>query len=990
MENESFTYDVFLSHSSQDKDAVRDVATRLRSSGLKVWFDEWEIAPGDLIPQRIDAGLDKSRVLVLCMSSNSFTSGWAELESGTFRFRDPLNKGRRFIPIRLDDAEIPGSLRQVLYLDWRPGEREQNYARLLAACKPPARRSSQKAQAVKRLTAVKKASPQVEDLISAYALSSSQEQAILGRYDGALSLWQVSKNGNPTQQSAAHHRGVVKSLCWDERAGQILSTSADRTIRLWELPTLRCARTFEGHTATVNAGVWVQGRVASCSDDGSIRVWNAQTGDLESVLKGHAGPVNALASHAHLLVSGGDDRTVQIWNATARRCLRVLEGHIGAIRCVQISPDGTRLLSGSDDNTIRVWDLASGICENIFDGHTAEILCMSWHANAQVFLSGSGDRTLRIWGADSGKCLRVLDGHQREVLAVKWRADETRAISGDNLGVLSWDVDPSVVAPPSATPPGPPNLAVAKQVQYTNAKVLLVGESGAGKTGLSKRLAANVWEPSQSTVGAWATQWVLPTAATGEAEREIWLWDFGGQADQRLIHQLYMDETALAVLVFDGQKHDVFESLTQWDQDLNRASDKPLSKLLVAARIDAGAVRAARADIDAFVEEKNYKRFLETSALTNEGCDELRSAIVASIEWDAIPWRSSPVLFKRLKEEIVKLKDEGRVLMRVNELRDTLKLRIPGEDSQFSDAQLKAVLSLLAGPGVVAELDFGGWVLFRPELINAYGQAVIHSMRADQSELGCLKEERVLRGDLVYHDFKRIDPNDERFVLLAMHRRFLARGLCSREYADTDALLVFPSYYKRHRPPLLGHPAVVVSYKFNGVVDEIYSTLVVRLHYTKPFRRQKLWQDAAEFTTDSGASIGVKLSRRLPDAASRIEVYCDPSTLLADTIVFVRYVHEHLKNKATEVERRRHYVCKCATPVSDIDAAERRRNEGKADIGCSYCDRRIPLLDELEKQYFTPSIEKKVRGLDEQAEVELSSLPGHSSRSSSCESPSTE
>lgn len=42
------------------------------------------------------------------------------------------------------------------------------------------------------------------------------------------------------------------------------------------------------------------------------------------------------------------------------------------------------------------------------------------------------------------------------------------------------------------------------QVQYTNAKVLLVGESGAGKTGLSMRLALNEWKASDSTVGAWA------------------------------------------------------------------------------------------------------------------------------------------------------------------------------------------------------------------------------------------------------------------------------------------------------------------------------------------------------------------------------------------------------------------------------------------------------------------------------------------------------
>ena len=44
------------------------------------------------------------RVLVLCMSANAFGSDWAQLEAGTFRFRDPLNKQRRFIPLPLDDA----------------------------------------------------------------------------------------------------------------------------------------------------------------------------------------------------------------------------------------------------------------------------------------------------------------------------------------------------------------------------------------------------------------------------------------------------------------------------------------------------------------------------------------------------------------------------------------------------------------------------------------------------------------------------------------------------------------------------------------------------------------------------------------------------------------------------------------------------------------------------------------------------------------------
>jgi len=69
-----FQYDVFVSHSAKDKAVVRLLAERLRKDGLKVWFDEWEIKPGDSIPAKIEEGLEHSRVLVLCMSANAFGS----------------------------------------------------------------------------------------------------------------------------------------------------------------------------------------------------------------------------------------------------------------------------------------------------------------------------------------------------------------------------------------------------------------------------------------------------------------------------------------------------------------------------------------------------------------------------------------------------------------------------------------------------------------------------------------------------------------------------------------------------------------------------------------------------------------------------------------------------------------------------------------------------------------------------------------------------
>ena len=47
---QEFEYNVFLSHSEQDKAVVRPLADRLRQHGLKVWFDEWVLKPGENIP----------------------------------------------------------------------------------------------------------------------------------------------------------------------------------------------------------------------------------------------------------------------------------------------------------------------------------------------------------------------------------------------------------------------------------------------------------------------------------------------------------------------------------------------------------------------------------------------------------------------------------------------------------------------------------------------------------------------------------------------------------------------------------------------------------------------------------------------------------------------------------------------------------------------------------------------------------------------------
>ena len=135
----------------------------------------------------------------------------------------------------------------------------------------------------------------------------------------------------------------------------------------------------------------------------------------------------------------------------------------------------------------------------------------------------------------------------------------------------------------------------------------------------------------------------------------------------------------------------------------------------------------------------------------------------------------------------------------------------------------------------------------------------------------------MLSGDLKDHSsLQRLNAEEERFVLLAMHQTLVERGLCLREHPDKGAVLIFPSFYRRERPDLSGHPAVLVSYRFSGFLDDIYAKLVVRLHHTKPFEQHQLWRYAADFKTLTGKELGVKLTRRA-EGTGELEVYFDPA-----------------------------------------------------------------------------------------------------------------
>ena len=947
-----FLFDVFVSYSAKDRATVRRIVDRLQTSNLRVWFDELIIQPGDLIGLRIEQGLDQSRTLLLMMSSNAFSSEWSTLERHTVLFRDPTNSQRRFVPVRLDDGQIPDTLKQFAYVDLRQ-HAEEEYERLIKACQAPAegiidRETVLKGQALK-------GSPSGIGV----ALTRDGRWAVSGSRAGIVRVWNLD-----TQQEAskfnASESTTVPGVAITDDGKLVVFGSHDGLVRFWKRGSRR-VRTLRGHTLEViGVAVTPTGGIAlSASWDRTVRVWDVRLARCIHVLKGHSGHVIrvAVTADGRLAISGSADRTIRLWDLSTGACVGVLEGHTATVVGVAITPDGRRAVSGSEDKTVRVWDVEALKCVATLEGHLGKVEGVGITEDGRRAISASQDRTLKVWQVNSGRCIATLAGHSDEVRSVAITPDGRRAVSiGPEDYIQLWNL--------------PPEEADAQEDmvtnRYTNAKVLLVGESGVGKTGLAIRLTLGRFEATVSSDGVWATQMKLPHDMSGrEIEREIWLWDFAGQADYRLIHQLFMDETALAILVFNPQSEDPFEGLSHWDRDLTRAARRPFRKLLVAGRCDRGGLMVSRHSVERFRLQSGFDVYLETSAKTGAGCEDLRRSIIENINWGEIPWTASPRIFRLLKEAILQLRDRGKVLLRLAELKQQLEMELPGE--VFTIDQLRAVMGLLAGPGIVWQLEFGDFVLLNAEYINAYAAAVIRSVRAHTDEIGCITEERVLGGDIDYQDMRRLPQDEEQIVLRAMHQIFVEHGLCLREPTEAGTLLVFPSYFKRERPELQGHPMPLVTYRFRGALEEIYATLVVRLHYTLAFDHDQLWRFAADFKTQEGKRLGLKMQKRADGSAS-LTVFLDPGIPEDTRVTFIRYIHDHLKSKDPNMVRARHYVCPhCQAPVENQQAVENRLSSGLEDIICVICEKRVPLFDLVESKFSSDRLRRRVREMNERA-----------------------
>jgi hypothetical protein len=330
-----------------------------------------------------------------------------------------------------------------------------------------------------------------------------------------------------------------------------------------------------------------------------------------------------------------------------------------------------------------------------------------------------------------------------------------------------------------------------------------------------------------------------------------------------------------------------------------------------------------------------------------------------------------------MKQEILSLRDSGLVLIRLAELRLHMEMTLRGED--FELPELEAVVRLLAGPGMTQHLDFGGFILLRPEVLSRYAAAVVRKVRKHPQEMGCIREDELLAGDLDYHDFKRQPREDKMVVLRTLLETFISRAWCLRQPCDGTVMLTFPSYFRRERKEQASHPSVLVTYRFDGLTDDIYATLVVRLHHTVAFQSTALWKSAADFRTQTGAALGFALVPET-EGTARLETYFEPDVDANSRVLFLPYVHDHLAQQAQNVVRLRHYSSgnkKCKRfnqPFADqalVDESLAPGGEGK--VFCPGCGKSILLHDVIEQKFDSPAVKEQVREMQVEGQAMIDS-----------------
>ncbi|KAL8229744.1 hypothetical protein R6Q59_006307 [Mikania micrantha] len=160
-------------------------------------------------------------------------------------------------------------------------------------------------------------------------------------------------------------------------------------------------------------------------------------------------------------------------------------------------------------------------------------------------------------------------------------------------------------------------------------KVVLIGDSGVGKTNLLSRFSRNEFSlESKSTIGV---EFATRSISVDDKIVKAQIWDTAGQERYRAITSAYYRGAVGALIVYDITRNVTFENVERWLKELRDHTDQNIVIMLVGNKADLRHLRAVQTeDAKTFAEREN-NFFMETSALESLNVENAFTEVLTQI-----------------------------------------------------------------------------------------------------------------------------------------------------------------------------------------------------------------------------------------------------------------------------------------------------------------------------------------------------------------------
>jgi GTPase SAR1 family protein len=678
------------------------------------------------------------------------------------------------------------------------------------------------------------------------------------------------------------------------------------------------------------------------------------------------------ASSERDFIAAIGEATVAVWGSGGE-LLTASESETEGLTCVSFAPNGARFAVGGESGVVDIWDASSGDQLRALEGHTGSVTSVSFSPDNALLATASADGKVRIWETTGWTLLsETLDSSMLDLAGHVRFAPEGHvlALHADaGRSVRLMELDMATLAARQRRP---------RTVHYTNAKVVLLGDSSVGKTGLGLVLTGQTFRATESTHRR--NVWLLSSEASEgptPERKEIFLWDLAGQPGYRLLHQLHLGDVAVAAVVFDARSEvDPLAGVRHWARALSQAERQAdvgghqIQRILVAARMDRGGTRVSDDELRAARRAFGFDKYVTTSAKEGGGITTLREEIERSVDWASLPKVSSTELFESIRAFLLNKRHSDLPLATETELRHAFAATGLAEAEEVQ-AEFRTCVERAQARGLVRRLSFGGLVLLRPEVLDAYAAAALHAAGAQPDGLGAIPESDVREARFPIPTEDRLeDAAVERLLLIATIEDLLRHEVALREDAGEGSYLVFPTQTTRNLTPEEDLTAWC-KFEFEGPLQHVWATLVVRLAHSGVFTMDDVGAACAIFR-GVGRTFALRLT---PVEEGRAELEClteGPGDSDLERL-FEQFIWTHLHRRALRDSVTYSRLTACSACGFVVPGAMIEALKGAETMNCPTCPATIAVAADGRPSE-EPDSRSAVRALQRSADDERGRL----------------